>query len=63
MKEENKNWGGKREGAGRKAKAEGSFRVAFRCSQDVYNILQLEDNKTAYIEAAIREKHRRDQYR
>lgn len=64
MEKDSKNWGGKRENAGRKPKAkEGSLRVAFRCSQDVYDILQLEDNKTAYIEAAIREKHRRDQYR
>lgn len=56
--------GGRREGAGRKPKnKEGVKRVAFKCSEDVYNILQIQDNKTAYIEAAIREKHRREQWR
>lgn len=64
MEKEKKSWGGVREGAGRKPKAtEGSLRVAFRCSQDVYNILQLQPNKTAYIEDAIREKHRREELR
>jgi hypothetical protein len=63
-KEKTSSWGGAREGAGRKPKAtEGSLRVAFRCSQDVYDILQLVQNKTAYIEAAIREKHRREELR
>jgi len=58
------NWGGAREGAGRKPKAtEGSIRISFRSSQDVYDILQLVPNKTAYIEAAIREKHRREELR
>ena len=64
MAKEKTSWGGAREGAGRKPKAtEGSLRVAFRCSQDVYNILQLQPNKTAYIEDAIREKHRREELR
>jgi hypothetical protein len=64
MEKEKTSWGGAREGAGRKPKAtEGSLRVAFRCSQDVYNILQLVPNKTAYIEDAIREKHRREELR
>ena len=55
--------GGRREGAGRKAKGgeEGTHRVAFRCSEKVWNILQLEENKTAYIEQAILEKNRREE--
>lgn len=54
--------GGYREGAGRKSKGDsGTLRVAFRCSQDVYDILQMQENKTAYFEAAIREKHRREE--
>lgn len=47
--------GGARQGAGRKAKGDnGTLRVGFRCSQDVYDILQQQIDKTAYIEAAIR---------
>ena len=62
---ETKSRGGAREGAGRKAKggAEGTQRVAFRCSEKVWNILQIQKNKTAYIEAAILEKHRREELR
>ena len=53
--------GGKREGAGRKPKGDtGTLRVGFRCSQDVYDILQAQEDKTAYFEAAIREKHKRE---
>jgi len=64
MEKEKSTWGGAREGAGRKPKAkEGSLHIGFRCSQDVYDILQLVPNKTAYIEAAIREKHRREEFR
>ena len=63
-KKKNPNWGGARKGAGRKPKTtKGSFRVCFRCSQDVYDILSFQKDKTAYIEAAIREKNRRDQFR
>ena len=55
--------GGKREGAGRKSKGrEGTLRVGFRCSQDVWDILQQQEDKTAFIEKAIREKWRRAQY-
>lgn len=55
--------GGARVGAGRKPKggAEGSHRVTFRCSARVWNILQLEDNMTYYIEEAILEKKRREE--
>jgi hypothetical protein len=67
MEEEKKNpkpKGGKRDGAGRKSKGkEGTLRVGFRCSQDVYDILQMQSDKTAYFEAAIREKYRRENYR
>lgn len=62
---EKKPMGGRREGAGRKPKSRDgaeSQRVAFRCSSDVWKILQLQENKTAYIEKAIREKYRRDSY-
>lgn len=55
--------GGKREGAGRKSKGDnGTLRIGFRCSQDVYDILQQQPDKTAYIEAAIREKHKRESW-
>ncbi len=57
MPEEKKKHGGFREGAGRKPKAkEGTFRIGFRCSKDVWDILQLQKEKTAFIEEAIREK-------
>lgn len=64
MAEEKKNQkpkGGAREGAGRKAKStDGELhRIGFRCSQDVWNILQTVENKTEFIEKAIREKYRR----
>ena len=64
MEEETKQHGGHREGAGRKAKggSEGTQRVTFRASKDVYEILQNYDNKTEFIEKAIREKWRRDNY-
>ena len=66
MEEEKNNQtkrGGKREGAGRKKKAEGGqYHVAFRCSQDVYDILCLQPNKTVYIEKAIREKWKREHW-
>lgn len=55
--------GGYREGSGRKSKggAEGTRHVGFRCSEKVWNILQMQDNKTAYIEEAILEKKRREE--
>lgn len=58
-KEEPKTHGGKREGAGRKAKSDVAHRVTFRCASDVYEILKLEENMTAFIESAIRDKYRR----
>lgn len=61
--EEKKQHGGKREGAGRKSKGkEGTLRIGFRCSQDVWDILQLQEDKTAYIERAIRSQWKRDHY-
>ena len=64
MAKEKTTWGGAREGAGRKPKAtEGSIRISFRSSQDVYDILQLVPNKAAYIEDAIREKYEREELR
>lgn len=56
MEEERKQRGGAREGAARKSKGtEGTLRVGFRCSQDVWDILQLQKEKPAFIEEAIRE--------
>ena len=53
--------GGAGRGQGRKSKSEGgTVRVAFRCSRDVYEILERQENKTAYIEAAIKEKNKRE---
>ena len=54
--------GGARNGAGRKSKSKSgeTKRVAFRCSHDVWQILELQQDKTAYIEAAVREKWKRD---
>ena len=53
--------GGAREGAGRKAKSKDGelHRIGFRCSQDVWDILQMVSNKTEFIEKAIREKWKR----
>lgn len=63
MTEQKSNHGGKREGAGRKPKVKGqTLHVGFKCSQDVWDILQMQPNKTKYIEDAIREKHKRDPY-
>lgn len=46
--------GGKREGAGRKPKAGGTFRHGFRFSKKVHDILmEHSDNTTAYVEKAI----------
>lgn len=54
-KKQPKPKGGKREGSGRKSKGrEGTLRVGFRCSQDVYDILQTQKDKTAFFESAIR---------
>ena len=47
--------GGKREGAGRKPKGgDEKLRYSWRCSRDVWEILQQQDNKTEFIENAIR---------
>lgn len=56
------NRGGARAGAGRKKKDKQneSLRIGLRLSRDVYEILQRYDNKTEFIEKAIREKYRRD---
>jgi len=60
-KKQPKPRGGAREGAGRKAKGgiNGTRHMGFRCSEDVYQILQMVENKTEFIEKAIREKWRR----
>ena len=65
--EEKKQRGGKREGAGRKKNAEGegkSMYFRFRCSQKVYDIIHLheEDGMSEFVEKAILEKFRRDNY-
>ena len=65
--EEQKKRGGKREGAGRKKNAEGegkSMYFRFRCSQKVYDIIHLheEDGMSEFVEKAILEKYRRDNY-
>jgi len=52
--------GGSRPNAGRKPKAEQSRMITFRASQDVYEILMMQPNKTEYIEKAIREKRKRE---
>lgn len=60
-KKQPKPRGGAREGAGRKSKGgdSGTHHVGFRCSEDVYQILQMVENKTEFIEKAIREKWKR----
>ena len=56
--------GGARPGAGRKAKGgeSGTKYINFRASKDVWEILQLVGNKTEFIEKAIREKWRRQNF-
>lgn len=57
-----KKRGGYREGSGRKPKGiTEKLTYTWRVSRDVWDILQLQSNKTDYIEAAIREKHRREE--
>jgi hypothetical protein len=53
--------GGARKGAGRKAKGGegGTHYVNFRASADVWEILQQQENKTDFIERAIKERYRR----
>ena len=59
-KKKKSNMGGAREGAGRKPKsADGSHRIGFRCSSETWAILQQVENKTEFIEKAIKEKWRR----
>ena len=54
--------GGKREGAGRKPKGgDEKLRYSWRCSRDVWDILQRQPNKTDYIERAIRFYHKREE--
>lgn len=61
-----KQRGGRREGAGRKAKGgEVTHRIAFRASKDVYEILTHLDegaSMTEFIERAIKERWRRLHY-
>jgi hypothetical protein len=64
--EQKKQHGGKREGAGRKPKAEGegkSLYFRFRCTQKVYNIIHLHEDEgmSDWIERAILEKYRREE--
>ena len=56
--------GGFREGAGRKSKGgiDGTQHVGFRASKDVWEILQQVENKTEFIESAIRDKWKRVQW-
>ncbi|MCF0190176.1 MAG: hypothetical protein HUJ96_02820 [Marinilabiliaceae bacterium] len=51
VNEEKKQWGGKREGAGRKRVRGKSY--AFRSVPETENILEQTDRKTDYINAAI----------
>lgn len=50
---ENKNWGGKREGAGRKKTTSKS--IALRIPEDVVEILDNVENRSAFIIEAIRQ--------
>ena len=50
--EKKQNWGGKREGAGRKKTTSKS--IALRIPEDVAEILDSVENRTAYIIEAIR---------
>ena len=62
-KEEKPKAGGAREGSGRKPKsADGSHRIGFRCNSETWAILQQVENKTEFIEKAIKEKWRRQNY-
>lgn len=48
------NWGGKREGAGRKRKYENNKTIALRIPEDVVAILDTVGNRSAFIVEAIR---------
>lgn len=56
--EQTKNWGGSREGAGRKKVA--VKQVGFRAPEDVADVLSRCGKATDFIVAAIREKAKRD---
>lgn len=51
MEEKTNNWGGKREGAGRKRKAVKN--VGFRATPEVAAILDMVENRTDFISEAI----------
>lgn len=61
--EEKPKRGGRREGAGRKPKASQLLRVGMRITQETYDILHQQENMTAYIEEAVREKYEREKPR
>ena len=54
-KEKKKNgWGGRREGAGRRSDNPNTRSIALRIPKDVADILDRQDNRSAYIIEAIR---------
>lgn len=53
MKETKNTWGGRREGAGRPS-TNRPHTLCIKCAKDVYGILSKADNKSAYIEKAVR---------
>ena len=69
--EEKRNWGGKREGSGRKAKKVESTTVSIKLNNDLLEafpmLIKKEDklvkfNRSEYINDAVREKMKKDGY-
>lgn len=60
MEETTKQWGGKREGAGRKKTVGGVKNLGLRVPQDILDILDKVDKRSEFIFTAVREKAERD---
>lgn len=60
MEETAKQWGGKREGAGRKKTTGGVKNLGLRVPQDILDILDKVDKRSEFIFTAVREKAERD---
>lgn len=56
--EKKQNWGGKRTGAGRPKKFTNNKTIALRIPEDVVEILDSVENRSAYIIEAIRHYHK-----
>ena len=59
-KENHPGWGGKRPGSGRPKTGKKANPFSFRMDMDVADILSEKENRSVYINQAVREKNERD---